>query len=63
MFLDDILIYSKTLDEHKQHVRTVLELLRKNKLYAKESKCEFFKTSMSFLGHVVSDDGISMDAG
>ena len=43
VFLDDILIYSKTLEEHERHVRRVLEMLRKEKLYAKESKCEFFK--------------------
>jgi hypothetical protein len=61
VFLDDILIFSKTLPEHRQHVRMVLELLRKNKLYAKENKCEFFKTSVSFLGHVVGEDGISME--
>jgi hypothetical protein len=61
VFLDDILIYSKTLEDHREHVRAVLELLRENKLYAKESKCEFFKTSVSFLGHVVSEEGISME--
>jgi len=61
VFLDDILIYSKTKEEHNQHVRAVLQLLRENKLYAKESKCEFFKQSISFLGHVVGKDGISME--
>jgi hypothetical protein len=61
VFLDDILIYSKSLADHKKHVRMVLDLLRKNKLYAKESKCEFFQTSVSFLGHVVSAEGISME--
>ena len=62
VFLDDILIYSKTLQEHTQHVTAVLELLRKNKLYAKKSKCEFFKDRVSFLGHVVSASGVSMEA-
>ena len=62
VFLDDILIYSKTLDEHKTHVETVLQLLRENKLYAKQSKCEFFRSSVSFLGHVVSADGVGMEA-
>ena len=61
VFLDDILIFSKTLQEHRKHVRIVLELLRNNKLYAKKSKCEFFKQSISFLGHVVSGEGISME--
>jgi transposase InsO family protein len=61
IFLDDILIFSKSLEEHDKHVREVLEVLRKNKLYAKESKCEFFKEKISFLGHVVSAKGISME--
>src|SRR3954464_7850289 len=51
VFLDDILIYSRTLEEHKQHIKKVLELLRVNKLYAKKSKCEFFRRSIEFLGH------------
>lgn len=61
VFLDDILIYSKSLDDHRRQVRMVLDLLRKHQLYAKESKCEFFQTSVSFLGHVVSGKGISME--
>lgn len=61
VFLDDILIYSKSLDDHEKHVRCVLELLRKHHLYGKLSKCEFFKTSVSFLGHVVGERGISME--
>jgi hypothetical protein len=61
VFLDDILIYSKTKDDHQRQVRLVLDLLRKHKLYAKESKCEFFKDSISFLGHVISAEGISME--
>jgi hypothetical protein len=60
VFLDDILIYSKTLEEHKVHVRKVLETLAKSKLYAKESKCEFFKTEVEFLGHIVGRDGVRM---
>ena len=46
IFLDDILIYSKTKEEHERHLRMVLQTLRENKLYAKKSKCEFFKTSL-----------------
>ena len=57
-FLDDVLIYSRTPEEHVLHVRQVLEALRQNKLYAKPSKCEFFKESVEFLGHIVSADGI-----
>ena len=60
VFLDDILIYSKTLEEHKEHVRKVLETLRKAKLFAKESKCEFFKTEVEFLGHIVGAHGVRM---
>jgi hypothetical protein len=60
VFLDDILIFSKTLEEHEAHVRKVLEILRKEKLYAKESKCELFKTEVEFLGHIVGRDGVRM---
>ena len=61
VYLDDILIYSRTLEEHEQHVRLVLEQLRKHKLYAKESKCEFFRTQVTFLGFIVSDEGLKVD--
>ena len=60
VFLDDILIFSKTLAEHERHVRPVLDKLRAAKLYAKESKCEFFKTEVEFLGHIVGRDGVRM---
>ena len=63
VFLDDILIYSKTLEEHERHVRVVLDILRREKLYAKESKCELFKTEVEFLGHFVGRDGIRMMEG
>jgi RNase H-like domain found in reverse transcriptase/Reverse transcriptase (RNA-dependent DNA polymerase)/Integrase zinc binding domain/Chromo (CHRromatin Organisation MOdifier) domain/Retroviral aspartyl protease len=62
VFLDDILIYSKTKQDHMKHVERVLQLLRENKLYAKQSKCEFFREKISFLGHVISGDGISMES-
>jgi hypothetical protein len=60
VFLDDILIYSKTLADHKLHVEKVLSTLRKSKLYAKESKCEFFKSEVEFLGHFVGRNGVRM---
>ena len=60
VFLDDILIYSKTLEDHERHVRVVLDILRREKLYAKESKCELFQTEVEFLGHFVGRDGIRM---
>ena len=61
VFIDDILIYSKTEEEHEEHLRKVLETLRVHKLYAKFSKCEFWLKQVSFLGHVVSKDGVSVD--
>ena len=61
IFIDDILIYSKTEEEHAEHLRIVLETLRREKLYAKLSKCEFWMKSISYLGHVVSEEGISVD--
>ncbi|KAL0556760.1 hypothetical protein IC582_005276 [Cucumis melo] len=61
MFINDILIYSKTEAEHEEHLRLVLETLRANKLYAKFSKCEFWLKQVSFLGHVVSKAGVSVD--
>ncbi|KAL0537606.1 hypothetical protein IC582_026589 [Cucumis melo] len=61
VFIDDILIYSKTEAEHEEHLRIVLQILRDNKLYAKFSKCEFCLKQMSFLGHVVSKAGVSVD--
>ena len=53
VFLDDVLIYSRTLAEHRRHVRLALDVLRKHQLYAKESKCEFFRDHIDFLGHRV----------
>ncbi|GKB40278.1 putative reverse transcriptase domain-containing protein [Tanacetum coccineum] len=61
VFIDDILIYSKTKEDHEVHLRLVLELLRKEKLYAKFSKCEFWLQEVHFLGHVVNQSGIHVD--
>ena len=61
VFIDDILIYSKSLEEHEQHLRVVLQTLRDHKLYAKLKKCEFWLESVAFLGHVISKDGILVD--
>nr|GEZ45510.1 reverse transcriptase [Tanacetum cinerariifolium] len=61
VFIDDILVYSKSEEEHEQHLRIVLEILRQKKLYAKFSKCEFWLQQVAFLGHIVSADGITMD--
>ncbi|KAL4021204.1 hypothetical protein IC575_019996 [Cucumis melo] len=61
VFIDDILIYSKTEAEHEEHLRIVLQTLRDNKLYAKFSKWEFWLKQVSFLGHVVSKARVSVD--
>ena len=60
VFLDDILIFSRTLEEHEQHVRLVLQRLADMKLYAKRSKCEFFQHEVEFLGHRVGQDGLKV---
>lgn len=60
-YLDDIIVVSKSVEEHEQHLRVVLDLLRKHKLRIKLSKCKFFMDQVDFLGHVVSRDGITMD--
>ncbi|GJV87806.1 putative nucleotidyltransferase, ribonuclease H [Tanacetum coccineum] len=61
VFIDDILIYSKSEEEHEVHLETILDLLKKEKLYAKFSKCEFWLKEVQFLGHVVNRDGIHVD--
>jgi hypothetical protein len=63
VFIDDILIFSKTEDEHETHLRLVLEKLRAHQLYAKFSKCEFLLSEVAFLGHVISAGGVSVDPG
>ena len=61
VFIDDILIYSKTEEDHSKHMRIALEILRKEKLYVKFSKCEFWLREVQFLGHVVNNEGIKVD--
>ena len=61
VFFDYILIYSRTWAEHLVHVRTVLETMRAHKLFLRQNKCSFGTTSVSYLGHVVSDSGVAMD--
>ncbi|GJU01550.1 putative reverse transcriptase domain-containing protein [Tanacetum coccineum] len=62
-FIDDILVYSKTREEHEDHLCLVLEILCQKKLYAKFSKCDFWLRQVAFLGHIVSADGITMYPG
>ena len=59
--LDDVIIFSNSFAEHVQHVRNILEVLRQHKLYTKVEKCEFHKDQMTFVGYVVSKEGIGMD--
>ncbi|GJW26006.1 putative reverse transcriptase domain-containing protein, partial [Tanacetum coccineum] len=61
VFIEDILIYSKSREEHEVHLKTILDLLMKEKLYAKFSKCEFWLQEVQYLGHVVNHDGIHVD--
>ncbi|GKE43912.1 putative reverse transcriptase domain-containing protein, partial [Tanacetum coccineum] len=61
VFIDDILIYSKSKEEHEAHLKTILDLLKEEKLYAKFSKCEFLLKEVQFLRHVVNRDGIHVD--
>jgi hypothetical protein len=61
VFIDDILVYSKTKEEHDEHLRIVLQMLRKHKLYAKFEKCDFYQKEIQYLGHVISAEGIVVD--
>ena len=61
VFIDDILVYSRDEQEHEQHLKIVLQTLREKKLYAKLSKCDFWLKEVSFLGHIVSAEGIRVD--
>ena len=61
VYLDDILIYSKNEEEHAEHLRLVLQKLREHRLYAKFSKCEFWLSEVTYLGHVISGKGIAIN--
>nr|GEZ80317.1 putative reverse transcriptase domain-containing protein [Tanacetum cinerariifolium] len=61
VFIDDILIYSHNKEEHENHLRIILELLRKEKLYAKFSKCDFWIRTVQFLGHLIDSQGLHVD--
>ena len=61
VYLDDILTYSKEIESHCIHVREVLDILKKEKFYAKKSKCEFAVKQVEFLGYIISRDGIATD--
>ncbi len=61
VYIDDILIYSSSLEEHAEHLHNVFQRLRENKLYAKFEKCEFGVTEVNFLGHRIIQEGLMMD--
>jgi hypothetical protein len=61
VFIDDILVYSKNMGEYEEHLRIVLHQLREHQLYAKFSKCELWINEVSFLGHMISPEGITVD--
>ncbi|KAK9158395.1 hypothetical protein Scep_004969 [Stephania cephalantha] len=61
VFIDNILVYSKTREDHEQHLRETLQTLREHRLYAKFSKCEFWLSEVKFLGHVVGAADIAVD--
>ena len=61
VFIDDILIYSRSAKEHEQHLRVILNKLRAHELYAKFSKCEFWLREVAFLGHIITVEGVKVD--
>jgi len=61
VFIDDILVYSKSEEEHAEHLRIVLQVLKEKRLFAKLSKCEFWLREVSFLGHVISKGRVAVD--
>jgi hypothetical protein len=61
VFIDDILIYSQSEEDHAGHLRMVLQRLREHQLYAKLSKCEFWIDEVMFLGHIINKEGLAMD--
>jgi hypothetical protein len=60
VFLYDILIYSKSMEEHKQHLRMMLQVLREHQLYAKLSKCSIYQKKINYLGNIISKEGIAV---
>ena len=61
ILFDDIIVYSKSIEEHKQHLKVIFEVLRENKLYINQKKSEFFLKEIQYLGHIISQAGIRMD--
>ncbi|RXY02236.1 hypothetical protein DD576_30100, partial [Klebsiella pneumoniae] len=61
VFFHDIIIYSKSLEDHKQHLQVIFQALRENKLFLNQKKSDFFLQEIQYLGHIISQDGILMD--
>jgi hypothetical protein len=61
VFLDEILIYSKSEEEHEHHLRLVLQVLREKQIYANITKCSFYREQIHYLGHTISEEGIAID--
>jgi hypothetical protein len=61
VFLDDILVYSKSEEEHEHHLRMVLQVIREHRLYAKLRKCSFYQNIIHYFGHIISEDEIAVD--
>jgi hypothetical protein len=61
VFLDDILVYSNYREEHEEHIRMVLQVLREHQIYSKLNKCDFFKKEIQYLDHVISSEGVTID--
>jgi hypothetical protein len=61
VFIDDILVYSKNREEHEEHLRLVLQVIREHQFYAKFNKCYFFQKQIHYLGHVLSEEGVAVD--
>ena len=61
VFLDGILIYYKNEEEHEEHLRLTLQLLKEHQMYSKLSKCDFYRDRIQFLGHIISENGIYVD--
>ena len=61
MFINVILVYLKTKEEHEEHLKIVLHTLRKHKLYEKFDKCNFYQSRIQYLGHVISEEGTRVD--